>query len=144
MDWYEMLHLTHLDPWILHTPAVWPYFQQFLHYSTLGFMFALWIVVMKLLILNLLLMRLLALVLLCTSHILIHTMDMSDLGETLITFGIKIVDDGLNFYFYFYFLFYFSLLFFSFSIFRTTWVRGYQSQLDGVITRLIMGYKRRK
>jgi len=42
--------------------------------------------------------------------------------------SVKIVDDGLNFYFYFLFYFYFSLLFFYFSIFRTTQVRVYQSR----------------
>ena len=90
MDWWRMLHLTHLNLWILYTPAVWPYFQQFLHCSTPEFMCAPWIVAMKLPMLNLLLMRLLALILLCISHISIHTMDMSDLGETLITFGLEV------------------------------------------------------
>ena len=42
------------------------------------------------------------------------------------------------FYFPFSFLFYFSFPFlFHFSIFRTTRVRVYQSQIDGVVTRLI-------
>ena len=60
------------------------------------------------------------------------------------TSTVKIADDGLNFYFHFLFYFSFYFLFFSFSIFRTTRVRGYQSQLDGVVTRLITGYRRRK
>jgi len=42
--------------------------------------------------------------------------------------GVKIIDNGLNFYFHFLFDFSFPLLFFSFSIFRTTRVRGYQSR----------------
>ena len=42
---------------------------------------------------------------------------------------VKIVDNGLNFYFYFlFFLFLFSFFSFIFSIFRTTQVRGYQSR----------------
>jgi len=89
IDWWGLLHLMYLDLWILHTPAVWPHFQQFLHYSIPEFMFTPQIVAMKLPTLNLLLMRLLALVLLCISHISIHTMDMSDLGETLITLGLE-------------------------------------------------------
>ena len=42
-------------------------------------------------------------------------------------YSVKIADDRLNFYFHFLSYFSFSFLFFSFSIFRTTWVRGYQS-----------------
>jgi len=44
---------------------------------------------MKPLALNLLLMRLLALVPVCVSHISIQTMDMSDLGDTLMTLGLE-------------------------------------------------------
>jgi len=42
--------------------------------------------------------------------------------------NVKIVNDELDFYFHFYFiLFSFFSFFFYFSIFRTTWVRVYQS-----------------
>jgi len=53
---------------------------------------------------------------------------------------VKIVDGGL--YSYFFFSSYFIFIFLFFSIFRTTRVRAYQSQVDGIITRLIMGLKR--
>ena len=63
---------------------------------------------------------------------------------------VKIVDGGLDFYFSLFILFYFILFYFSFSIFRISQVRGYQSrchiksQLDGIVTRLITGSRRRK
>ena len=42
---------------------------------------------------------------------------------------VKIADDGLDFIFSLFILFYFSFSFsFFLSIFRTTWVRGYQSR----------------
>ena len=64
---------------------------------------------------------------------------------------VKIIDGGLHFLF-FLFLFYFTLLllFLLFSIFRTTQIRIYQlclshqSQVDGVVTRLITRLRRRK
>ena len=46
-----------------------------------------------------------------------------NVGDT----SVKIVDDGLDFYFSLFILFYFILFSFSFSIFRTTRVRVYQS-----------------
>ena len=56
----------------------------------------------------------------------------------------------VDFIFYFLFSLYcsFLLLFLFFSIFRTTWVRVYQtqpshqSQVDGVVIRLITGLER--
>ena len=63
--------------------------------------------------------------------------------------SVKIADNGLNFYFYF--LFYFvSFSFLFFFYFQNSLGQGlsvmlsHQSQLDGVVTRLIMGHKRRK
>jgi len=50
-------------------------------------MLALQIVAIKLLILNLLLMRLFTFMPLCVFHILIQTMAISDLGDTLMTLG---------------------------------------------------------
>ena len=41
---------------------------------------------------------------------------------------VKIVDSGLHFYFLFSLYFSFSFSLFSISIFRTTWVRVYQSR----------------
>jgi len=64
--------------------------------------------------------------------------------------NVKIVDDGLSFYFLLFILSYFVLFFFFFSIFRTTQVRGYQSRchishkIDGIVTRLITGLRRMK
>ena len=52
---------------------------------------------------------------------------------------VKIVDGGLYIIFPFHFYFTFLFFFFQFSIFRTTRVRGYQSQPEGVVTRLITG-----
>ena len=40
--------------------------------------------------------------------------------------GVKIIDGGLHFYFFSFILFLF-LFYFLFSIFRTTWIRVYQS-----------------
>jgi len=40
LDLWELLHLTHLAPWIRHEKVEWPHFQQFLHWGTLGFIFA--------------------------------------------------------------------------------------------------------
>ena len=79
------LHLMHLAPWILQENVVWPHFQQFLHWGTPGFMLALLMVAMKFPTLKHLLINILAFLLLWTSQISIQTMDMSDLGETLIT-----------------------------------------------------------
>ena len=40
LDLWGPLHLTHLAPCILHEKVECSYFQQFLHWGTLGFMFA--------------------------------------------------------------------------------------------------------
>ena len=48
------------------------------------------------------------------------------LGETIVC--VKIADDGLNFYFSF------PFLFFSFPIFRTTWVRVISHAVTSVTT----------
>ena len=77
------LHLTHLDPYIRQTPAVWPHFQQFLYCGTPGFIFAPQTVVMKLPMLNLQLITFLALVSFCVPQMSIHMMAMSYLGDTL-------------------------------------------------------------
>ena len=82
---WRPLHLTYLDPWILQNPIACPHFQQFLHCGTPRFIFAPQIVVIKLSTLKHLLIRLLAFALLWTSQMLIQTMDMSYLGETLMT-----------------------------------------------------------
>ena len=44
-DLWGPLHLMHLAPWIQHEKMEWPYFQQFLHWGTPGFMFTSLIVV---------------------------------------------------------------------------------------------------
>ena len=41
--------------------------------------------------------------------------------------NVKIIDGGLHFLFFIFTLFFFSFSFILFSIFRTTWVRVYQS-----------------
>jgi len=46
------------------------------------------------------------------------------------------------FYFLFSLYFIFIFIFILFSIFRTTQVRVYQSQVEGVVTRLITGLER--
>ena len=55
---------------------------------------------------------------------------------------------GLNFYFHFLFYFYFSFLFFFYFQNnlgqRLSVMLSHQSQLDGVVTGLITGYKRKK
>ena len=90
------LHLRHFASWIQQTPAVWPHFQQFLHCSTPGFMLAPQTVAIKLPTLNRLLMFFFALKLLCKSQILIQIMDMSDLEETLMIWGLEARTMSLN------------------------------------------------
>ena len=87
-DLWEPLHLMHFVPWILHEKVTWSHFQQFLHWGTPGFMFASQIVTIYLLTLKYLLTSVLALLPLWTSQMSIHTIDMSDLGDTLITLGL--------------------------------------------------------
>ena len=79
----------HLESCILHKKVACSHFQQFLHCGTLGFMFASQMVAMYFPMLKHLLMSILALVLLWTSHISIYTMDMLDLGKTLMTRGLE-------------------------------------------------------
>ena len=89
MVWWGPLHLTHFTPWILHTSDVWPHFQQFLHCDTLEFILAPQIITIKLPTLNLLLIRLFAFIPLWASQMLIQTIAMSDLGDTLMTLGLE-------------------------------------------------------
>ena len=84
---WELLHLTHLEPWIQHDMVACPHRQQFLHWRTPGFILAPQIVVINLLTLKYLLIRLLVLLLLWTSQMTIQIIDISDLGETLMTHG---------------------------------------------------------
>ena len=87
-DLWGLLHLMYFDPCILYKNVVWLHFQQFLHWGTPGFILALWMVTMYLPTLKHLLMSILALLLLWTFHMSIQTIDMSNLGETLITLGL--------------------------------------------------------
>ena len=84
IDWCEPLHLTHFAPYILQTPAVWPHFQQFLHWGMPGSILVLYMIAMNLPMLNLWLIRDLALEPLWESHISTHMIAMSDFGETFI------------------------------------------------------------
>ena len=84
---WEPLYFTHLDSWIWHTSAEWPHFQQFLHWGTPGFMLAPLTIAMTLLTLKCLLIIFLALSPFWVSHMLIQTIAMSNLGETLIMYG---------------------------------------------------------
>ena len=92
LNLWRPLHLIHFDPWILHEKVMWPHFQQFLYWGTPRFMFAPWIVIIYLLTLKHLLISILALLPLWTSQMSIHTIDMSDLGDILITLGLDTKD----------------------------------------------------
>ena len=94
------LHLTYLAPWILQENVMWPHFQQFLHCGTPGFMLAPLIVAMKLPTLKHLLINILVFLLLWTFQISIQTMDMSDLGETLMTLSFDAREMLLKMWFY--------------------------------------------
>ena len=67
-------------------------------------------------------------------------------GMILASVSRSLMVDFIFFLFSLYFIF--LLLFLFFSIFRTTWVRvlsvmlSHQSQVDGIVTRLIMGLER--
>ena len=100
-DLWEPLHLMHLAPWIRHANVEWPHFQQFLHWGTPRFIFAPLIVAMLLPMLKHLLMRSFVFWLLCTSQMLIQTMAISDLGETLITLGLDAREMLSKIWFYF-------------------------------------------
>ena len=88
-DLWGPLHLTHFEPWILHEKVACPHFQQFLHWETLGFMFTPQMVMMYFPTLKHRLMSILALLPLWTSHMLTHTMNILDLGDTLMIRGLK-------------------------------------------------------
>ena len=81
------LHLTHFNSWILQEKVECPHLQQFLHWGTPGLALVPLIVAMNDLTLKHLLIKSLAFMPLCVSHILIHTMAMSDFGKTLMTLG---------------------------------------------------------
>ena len=78
----------HLAPWVQHTLAMWPYFQQFLHCGTPRFIFTPHIIAIKLPILKCLLIIVFALEPFCISHMLIHTIAMSDFGKIFMIFGL--------------------------------------------------------
>ena len=67
-----------------------------------------------------------------------------------LTLFVRIVDDRLNFYFRFLFYFLFSFSFLLFFLFLEQLGLGlsvtlsHQSQLDGIVTRLVMGLRRMK
>ena len=119
-DLWGPLHLTHFDPWILHKNVTWPHFQQFLHWGTPGFMFASQIVAICLLTLKHLLISIFALLPLWTSQMSIYTIDMSDLGDTLITLVSRLLRVNFIFISSFHFILFFLFLFRLFSIFRIT------------------------
>ena len=88
LDLWGPLHLIHLESWILQEKVVWPHFQQFLHWGMPRFMLAPLTVAIYLLTLKQRLIRHLALLPLWMSHISIHMIDMSNLGDTLIILGL--------------------------------------------------------
>jgi len=78
----------YFDSWILHERVTWSHFQQFLHWGTPRFMLAPHMVAIYLPTLKHLLISILALLPLWISQMSIHTIDMSDLEDTLITLGL--------------------------------------------------------
>jgi len=88
-DLCSLLHLTHLNSWILHENVVYSHFQQLLHCGTPGFMLPPLIVVIYLSILKHWLIKPLALLPLWTSQMSILWIDMSDFGNTLMTCGLE-------------------------------------------------------
>ena len=86
---WDPLHFTHFKPWILQEKVEWPHFQQFLHWGIPVFVLAILTVVIYLPTLKHLLIRPLALTPLWAFQMLIHTIAISDLGDTLITLGLK-------------------------------------------------------
>ena len=99
LDLWGPLHLTYLDPWILHENITWPHFQQFLHCGMPRFMLALLMVVIYWPTLKHLLISILALLPLWTFQISIQMIDMSNLGNTLITLGLDAKDMLLKIWF---------------------------------------------
>ena len=89
-DLWGPLHLMHLELWEWHDIVACPYCQQFLYWGMPGFILAPWIVAIYLPMLKHLLIRHLALLPLWTSQISIQMIDISDLGETLITHGLDV------------------------------------------------------
>ena len=75
------------NPWKWHVNIVWSHFQQFLHYGMLEFMLAPLTEAMKLPTLKLQLIIFLAEDPFCKFQMLIQTIAISDLGETLHTYG---------------------------------------------------------
>jgi len=69
--------------------VVYPYFQQFLYWSTSGFILVSYTVVIYLFTLKYLLIRDLALALLCASQMLIQITAISNLLEVLMILGFK-------------------------------------------------------
>ena len=86
---WELLHLTHLEPWIWQDIAACSYHQQFLHWRMPGFMLAPQMVAINFPTIKHLLIRSLALLPLWTSQISIQTINMSDFGDILITHGFE-------------------------------------------------------
>ena len=91
LDLYRILHLTHLEPWILYALVECSYFQQFLYWGMPEFMLAPQTVVIWLLTLKHQLMRSLALEPLWTSQMLSYMIAISDLKETLITLSLDVI-----------------------------------------------------
>ena len=87
-DLWGPLHLTYLDPWILQKKVVWPYFQQFLYWGMPRFILAPLMIAIYLLMLKHQFIKHLALLPLWTSQMSIHIIDMSNLGNILITLGL--------------------------------------------------------
>ena len=85
---WDPLHFTHFDLWILQEKVEWPHFQQFLHWGIPGFALAILTVVIDLSTLKHWFIRPLSLASLWAFHISIHTIVISDLGDTLITQGL--------------------------------------------------------
>ena len=65
--------------------VVWPYFQQFLYYRTLEFMFVSLIIAIYYSILKYLLIRHFIFVPFCEFQALIHIIAILDLGDTVMT-----------------------------------------------------------
>jgi len=98
--WYSdlcgLLHLTHIEPCTWYVKVVWPHFQQFLHCGISRFMFASYIVAMKLPMLKHLLMRHWALFSLWIFHMSTYIITISTLGNALITHGLEVRVTLLN------------------------------------------------
>ena len=89
-DLWGLLHLTHLASWIWHEKVEWSHFQQFLHWGMPRFMLTPLIVAMLLPTLKHLLISSFVFWPLCTSHMSIQMMAISDLGETLMILSLEV------------------------------------------------------